>query len=503
MLGLLVALPKAHSVECSDVPPDSKATCAQRKMWGGCALNWMQHHCCQTCHQCASTCTTTTTTTIACADVAPDSHATCAQRKMWGGCARPWMQNHCCRTCHQCSSKCTHSITTTLPTSTTTGKSVAKRLSVVGASLYQPGFSEPFILRGVNMWFSQKPSENRLLPYDRSLAGAMNKWDRPIANCVRLVMVHWRDDATWHSGHDCYSADESSGYLTKACLDQFDEVVDWATSNGIWAIITPRAALAAGDGTAADGGNMWTNPQIRVEMVAMLQFLAIRYKDADFIAGYEAMSEPRSDNNQAIKQFHQEACHSIWQGDPRAICFVGAGKFYDRYNLNEIIMTNPSGPLVYTGNFFEPRNWIVDGRNDQLQYGSSKLFRCADITKGSHCSNSHMGGNNALYGVNKAYLRQQLQVLLDFRTAQHAPVWINQWGVHAAAGSENERVQFLADVQDLFAEYGLHTTYWIWRRSPGFPSSRFQVYSCTSNTQCTDSRLLLENLASADRSFLV
>merc|ERR1712107_643286 len=85
----------------------------------------------------------------------------------------------------------------------------------------------------------------------------------PGTNLARLVMVHWRDDVTYPSSRDCYaSGSASTGYLTQKCLDQFDDVIAWASGEAnLWSIITARAALAAGDG--GEGATVFTNETLR------------------------------------------------------------------------------------------------------------------------------------------------------------------------------------------------------------------------------------------------
>ena len=133
-------------------------------------------------------------------------------------------------------------------------------------------------------------------------------------------MVHWMDDGTTESGHDCYRSDgAATGYLTAACLAQFDAVLNWVTQEAdMWATVTMRSALAAGDG--GDGHTVFTNATLRAEMIEMWRYLAKRYYGLGGVAGYEVMSEPRWDgSDEEVHRFHVDACAAVWSSDPQAI----------------------------------------------------------------------------------------------------------------------------------------------------------------------------------------
>jgi hypothetical protein len=192
-------------------------------------------------------------------------------------------------------------------------------------TIAEPG-GRPLLLRGFTFYYTLKsPTQSNVTDEDRQVHSIL-----PGTNFARLVMVHWHDQPTLKHG-DCASDDAATGFLTNACLDQFDRIVAWASEN-MWVTITLRGSLAAGDG--GDGATVWTNATLRQQMVSMWGFLARRYASRDHIAGYEVMSEPRVDDAAAIHGFHVDACAAVWDADPGAGCFVGPGKFYDRTKLD-------------------------------------------------------------------------------------------------------------------------------------------------------------------------
>lgn len=347
----------------------------------------------------------------------------------------------------------------------------ARRLTVNGSQILDDG--NAVTLRGFNFDFQLGHADLHMpnvTAHDRNVTRLL-----PGTNLARLVMVHWDDGGTVPSGHDCRSADASSGHLTAACLWQFDDVLGWATQS-MWSTVTLRGSLAAGDG--GEGATVFTNTTLRAQLISMWGFLAARYAHIDRVAGYEVMSEPRTDHPAAeVHQFHADACAAVWAADPRAICFIGPTPFYDRYNLGpEYIL---DGPVVYAANLFEPKLWISGAPTAAVAWGATA--RCCDVADKIACGGKPLCDKNVT--LNRAWLAELLQPATDFGRQHDVPVWIDQWGVHADAGTgEADRAAYLADALAVFAGAGVHWSYWIWRSGyhcsepAGAPQPDYAIY---------------------------
>ena len=289
----------------------------------------------------------------------------------------------------------------------------------------------------------------------------------PDTTLLRFVMNHWHDSG---SKSDCaYGATAATSFLRQECLEQFDRILSWANATlpGAWSVVTARSALAAGDG--GSGATIFTNDTLKSEWLAMWTSVAARYAGRDNVAGYEIMSEPRTDASaEHVHALQLEACAAVWSADARAICFVGAAKFYDRYALNRTYVIPPSarGGVVYLANFFEPKVWINSiSTGNTVPYGGD--FPCSAVTPHVQmkrtCGSFHSTKNVT---VNRAWLAAQLEVLSGFSAEFDAPVWIDQFGVRASdPGGAVVQAQYLDDVLAEFEEREFHWTYWIWRRT--------------------------------------
>lgn len=376
------------------------------------------------------------------------------------------------------------------------------RLRLEGKHLYVAGQSEPCVLRGFDLMFKYGANEMNKLTRQDKLLNLVHG-----VTLVRLIMNHWMDDVTSENA-DCYDA-SANDFLRPACLEMFDEVVQWATGElGVWVIITARSALAAGDG--GPGRTIFDNATLRSHWVAMWSALARRYAETDRIAGFEVMSEPRT--YAPASQVHatqQLACSAIFEGNPGALCIVGAARFYDRFNLNASYLIK-GGPAMYAANFFAPRSWVSNQISPQTPNASYPGdFPCCDLyQKDQARRHSVCGGSSAdacalapLVHANRFWLEDQLRAVLSFRDNNDVPVWIDQWGVRAnAAGGHEAHEKYLFDIVDVFRRERLHWTYWIWRRTskpPDWTCEGFAVICQTVDGSYYIQERLLSHLSSA------
>ena len=211
----------------------------------------------------------------------------------------------------------------------------------------------------------------------------------------------------------------------------FDEAVEWASSQGLWVTLTSRAADAAGDG--GPNNTVFNNATLANQMVEMWRFLAVRYAEHDRIAGYEVMSEPRTDGVGIVHAFEQRACDAVKAADSRAVCFVGPAKFYDRFNLGPGYLIKNNTQVIYAANFFVPKDWITAATSTaaSLPYGASGP--CCALAQQKTCAQMS-GGCNATIVLGKEWLDTQLGPVDAFIAKYSVPVWIDQWGVWEAVG---------------------------------------------------------------------
>jgi hypothetical protein len=272
---------------------------------------------------------------------------------------------------------------------------------------------------------------------------------------ARLVMVHWQDaPSIVNRGSDCYTA--THPFIKPACLKQFDEAVAWATDLGLWTVLTGRAK-------GGPAGHVFNNDTLVTEMVAMWGFLAARYANVSNILGYEVFSEPRTLNATQVHQFHVDACGAVWDQDPRAACLIGAGKFYDRYQLDERFIIKDR-PVIYAANYLTPKRY-TKGALRTVEYPGSKI-KCGDLLETKEIPHACPGGDGeAEIAFNKDFLRILAKPLSEFKSKFNVPLWVDQWGIYGGGvgGGDASITAYMEDALDLWDQGSFLWTQWIWR----------------------------------------
>ena len=361
----------------------------------------------------------------------------------------------------------------------------ARRLAVRGPNITLPDGS-PFRMRGFNLLYMLDSSFS--LPRDDT-DGLLRRL-LPGTNVVRLVMLHWDDRPTETSGHssanDCSEVLFSRQTIATRCLDQFDEILRWTAKQGLWAIITARASIAAGERMPDDGPTqendrlishtVFGNERLRERFLAMWQKVAARYKDYDMIAAYEILSEPRVQpyevSAERVRAFYASAVAAVQAVDPRTPCLVGPAPFYSRSNFADAVIPTARN-VIYAFNFFVPRQY-VQRLDESLVYPGS--MPCCDVHDKEHskcCPNAPSGSDLSKLQccadplrVDRAVLEREMLDPLRIAKTNGVPVIIDQWGVQRGAVG---RLEYLQDVLSLLEEHGVHWIYWQWRHRSDRP----------------------------------
>lgn len=346
-----------------------------------------------------------------------------------------------------------------------------RRLIINGSKISEPESpSLPAKLRGFNFWVAlDQPIESM----DRAVTTLL-----PGTNMARLVMVHWQDaESIVKRGSDCYAV--THPFIRPACLKQFDDAVAWATGAGFWTILTGRAK---GDPAA----HVFNNDTLVTEMVAMWSFLAARYANVSNILGYEVFSEPRTLDATQVHNFHVQACGAVWDQDPRAACLIGAGMFYDRYQLDERFIIKDK-PVIYAANYLTPKKY-TKGALDNIHYPGSKI-KCGDLIEKKEIPHACPAGDKeAEITFNKDFLQKLAEPFSLFKKKYNVPLWVDQWGIYGGGerigGGNASITAYMEDALDLWDQGDFLWTQWIWRAAYGTNCSSYSLVCQLDGDTC-------------------
>ncbi|KAL1521572.1 hypothetical protein AB1Y20_021231 [Prymnesium parvum] len=348
--------------------------------------------------------------------------------------------------------------------------SPARRLLVEGQHLLHEDRT-PAFLRGFNLLFMldsifEEPREDT----DELMLQLL-----PRTNLVRVVMIHWKDKPTDIEGadnkNDCSETWGQQWAIQESCLQQIEKVLRWTASQNLWAVLTVRASLAAGEPVAGrDLHTVFDDHELRSRFLQMWTTVAKRCRGLDMIAGYEIMSEPRVQNTapEVVRDFYRAGCAAAHSGDPRTPCIVGAAPFYNVRGLEGALMADVPN-AIYAFNFFIPRKYV--NGDAVLKYKYPGPMRCCDAHEKEHArccpgkedqDMAQLPCCAAQVQVDKRLLEQELAVALDFRERHQVPVFMDQWAISRTSG--RDRLLYVKDVLALLQAHRVHWAYWQWRQ---------------------------------------
>ena len=365
---------------------------------------------------------------------------------------------------------------------------MARRLTLDGSRLLNPDGSAT-LLRGFNLAFTL---DSPFSVPDKRHGDELFLELLPGTNYVRLVMLHWYDRPTLigpkgtavSAGNDCSLGHVRWGepVISPRCLEQMDTILRWSASQGLWAIVTARCSLAAGEQIPNKySTNVFGDAEVRRRFLQMWGVVAARYRSFDLIAGYEVLSEPRVNGkgwDDAVRSFYTEACDAVWAADARTPCVIGPAPFYDHTRLESVLLPEATrGRVIYLFNFFVPKEFVM-GEKGRRYPGD---YRCCDLyVKGSDEWSSECCAGRCCdkrVRADAAALEAALQRgPIRFAQQHNVPIVLDQWGVAHGAGTD--RLTYAHDMMMLLNKHGLSWSYWQWRhRTKGYTERTMSIVS--------------------------
>lgn len=221
--------------------------------------------------------------------------------------------------------------------------------------------------------------------------------------------------------------------------------------------------------------DVFHNETLLNEFTAMWQFMANHYKSVDYIAGYEILSEPRTKNagiNQTdVLNFYKHVTNAIREYDTETPIIIGPAPYYKIWMYNSSIINFNDNKTIYTADLFIPQCYIESDSSSSYTYPG--YYVCSDIYPGFTCSGTGNvppcfcpGEPNEELYFNKSFIFENLLnefLISSIRDEYNVPVYVNQWGVERQVPENHGRLDYFRDLVSLFTEYGIHSSYWIWK----------------------------------------
>lgn len=264
-------------------------------------------------------------------------------------------------------------------------------------------------------------------------------------NCVR-VPFHYR------------LVESTPGQYDSAGVKYLDQVMDWAGEYQLYVILDLHAAPGCQNhdwhSDSLGAADFWKRPAYQTRACRIWEFLASRYADKEFLAGYDLLNEAVVEDTALLNNYYRSAIAALRRHDTRHIVFIEGNRWatdlgcLDRFeDENYVLSFHTYEPLDMTFNFV-PLKAYPAGR------GASRY--------------------------DARNLRAHLQSYLSVARQRQVPLFVGEFGVHYRAGQSGE-LKWLEDNLSLFKEYGFHWTYWTYKAVKNFmfPDGVFSYYPNT------------------------
>lgn len=259
-------------------------------------------------------------------------------------------------------------------------------------------------------------------------------------NCIRVPFNHRLIEKAPYT----YDA-RGIGFLDKA--------VRWAEKYKIYVILDLHGAAGAQNhdwhSDSQGKAELWDRESCRHRSCALWEFLADRYKDKEWVAGYDLLNEAVTNDVHRLNDFYKNVIKSIRRVDRKHILFVEGNKWaqdldcLDHFEDDNLALSvHYYIPLEFTFNFVP-----------HMSYPLKKFKKDAM----------------------KKFLDQYARIAQKRR----CPVLVGEFGVNVRQGIYGEE-KWVKDAVSCFNESGFHWTYWTYKavKNSMFPDG---IYSFMDN----------------------
>lgn len=254
---------------------------------------------------------------------------------------------------------------------------------------------------------------------------------------------------------NCRLIEKKPYVYDKIGVGYLDKVIKWAKKYKIWVILDLHAAPGAQNhdwhGDSVGPAELWTKKSNQKRTFALWKYLADRYKNEQWVAGYDLLNEAVLSNTRLLNQFYKEVIRTIRSVDKNHILFIEGNnwatdlKCLDKFDDNNYVLSiHNYEPLDLTFNFVPHLKYPLKSK---------------------------------MYKSNKTISQKHLKQYVDISREHKVPVFVGEFGVHYRENVCGE-VDWLEDVLSIFNKNGFHWTYWTYKaiKHYMFPDGVYSYY---------------------------
>ncbi|MEJ6949479.1 glycoside hydrolase family 5 protein [Natronospora cellulosivora (SeqCode)] len=240
-----------------------------------------------------------------------------------------------------------------------------------------------------------------------------------------------------------FEDDLRPGEYDDTVFKYLDKVISWGEKYNIYIILDLHAAQGwQNEGWHSDNPHnialLWKNRDYIERVKNLWIHIAKRYKDKDYIAGYDLLNEPEAPDIDSLNMVYHEIVDAIRAVDKKHIIFLeGNSKGTEFEGLEEPFDEN----LAYSSHNYNPA---------------------------THVARKYPGYVNGTY-IDKKWLEEAFLERNNWILDHKRPSWIGEFGA-LYDGSESNlssfdlaRLNALKDQIDIFNKYEQHWTIWTYK----------------------------------------
>ena len=317
---------------------------------------------------------------------------------------------------------------------------MAVRLKTIGKKIYLPDGVTEYIPRGYCQDAVWNVGDGALLVANG-------------ANFTRLELTYY--SALFPSSgalgqYDAYDPTAPNNLNVKIFTNWQNQIADNLSvgSNTFWVSIGMRGC----------NGDFFDNPTAQAQWIASWVAIANIYKNVNYIACYEIIAEPQTNDDAGqncakVLAVIQNCIDAIRTVDPYTPIAIGPPKNYDIRNLS-LFVTNTQN-IWYFFNFYELLFYVKQAKTTNQFIGYPNYF-LDNKGKTPGVGGSYPGKGQTVL-MDKTFLTGLAKVASDFSTSNNVPVFCDQIGIRTVTPGS---YQYIQDVCDIMISFGIGWAIW-------------------------------------------
>jgi len=274
----------------------------------------------------------------------------------------------------------------------------------------------------------------------RTLGGDWN------ANLIRWQLIRSGGDArAGEAGYDIWLEDQ---------LRRLDAALPLCEKLGVCVVVDlhspPGGRPTAGGYTGSDAG-LFTDKRSQEKFVGIWRKIALRYKDAKAIWGYDLVNEPVEDDVAEDcsdwQELAERAARAVREVDPARTIIIEPAKWGSPEGLEELV------PIAVSNVVYSVHMYIPHAFTHQNVHGKTPAYVYPGEIQGKYWD--------------KEQLKGALRPAIDFQKRYNVQIYIGEFSAIRWA-PDNSAERYLKDVIDILEENGWDWTYHAFREWSGW-----------------------------------